>query len=286
MSRVSVATRLGLREQARRPLLIVLLVGLPFFFITRSIAATQRLPREIGLPAGGQVLTNMRDIHGAVMAAITVSFLAGLVGVFVMQSVRQADRRLVVAGFRPLEVLVPRLLVLSAASALVLVVSLAVTALSFAPKLWLAFAIANLLTGIIYAMLGALAGAVLGGLGATYLMLFGAMFDLGIVQNPMFGSGAPPTWGVLLPGYGPGRVIVDAAFSDQFHAWGALALSLGWALALAAAVLVVLRRVIAVEGAGMPSIARGLLPVVMQSDLRRRGTKAAQPQRVRHDEDG
>ncbi len=256
MSRLSVATRLGFREQIRRPLLIILLVGLPFFFITRSIAATQRLPREIVLPAG-RVLTNMRDIHGAVMAAITVAFLAGLVGVFVMQSVRQADRRLVVAGFRPLEVLVPRLLVLSAASALVLVVSLAVTALSFAPKLWLAFTIGNLLTGLIYAMLGALAGAVLGGLGATYLMLFGAMFDLGIVQNPMFGTGAPPSWGVLLPGYGPGRVIVNAAFSDQFHAWGALALSLGWALALAAAVLVVLGQVIAVEGAGMPSIARG-----------------------------
>lgn len=25
---------------------------------------------------------------------------------------------------------------------------------------------------------------------------------------------------VALPGYGPGRVIIDAAFSDHFHAWG------------------------------------------------------------------
>lgn len=139
MSRVSVATRMGLREQRRRPLLLVLLVVVPFFFITQAIARTQRLPRDIGLPAGGHVLTNMRDVHGAVMAAITVSFLAGLVGVFVMQSVRQADRRLVVAGFRPREVLAPRLLVLIAASALVLAVSLAVTALSFQPRLWPAF---------------------------------------------------------------------------------------------------------------------------------------------------
>jgi len=223
-------------------------VVVPFFFITKAIAATQRLPRVIGLPAGAQVLTNMRDIHGAVMAAITVSFLAGLVGVFVMRSVRQADRRLVVAGFRPVEVLVPRLLVLSAATAFVLAVSLAVTALSFEPNGWLAFIIGNLLAGLIYAMLGALAGAVLDPLGATYLMLFGAMLDLGIVQNPMFGTGAPPAWGALLPGYGPSRVIVDAAFADGFHAWSDLALSIGWAVALAVVVLVVLGRVVAVAG--------------------------------------
>ncbi len=247
MSRVGVATRMGFREQRRRPLLVVLLVGLPFFFITRAIAVTQRLPRQIGLPAGGHVLTNMRDVHGAVMAAITVSFLSGLVGVFVMQSVRQADRRLVVAGFRPLEVLVPRVLVLGAASALVLVVSVAVTALSFRPELWLAFVAGNLLVGLIYAMLGALAGAVVGGLGATYLMLFGAMLDLGIAQNPMFGTGSPPAWGALLPGYGPGRVIVDAAFSGRFHAWGALAVSLGWALVLVAGVMVVLGRAVTVD---------------------------------------
>lgn len=252
MNRLAVATRMGFREQVRRPLLLVLLVVVPFFFITKAISATEQLPRMIGLPAGAQVLTNMRDIHGAVMAAITVAFLAGLVGVFVMMSVHQGDRRLVVAGFRPVEVLIPRLLVLSAATALVFAVSLAVTALSFQPNGWLAFGIGNLLAGLIYAMLGSLAGAVFGSLGATYLMLFGAMLDLGIVQNPMFGTGTPAAWGALLPGYGPGRVIVDAAFADGFHAWGELALSIGWAVALAVVVLVVLGRVVAVVGHRSP----------------------------------
>jgi hypothetical protein len=248
VSRVGVATRLGFREQARRPLLLVLLVGLPFFFITRAIAQTEQLPRTITLPGGGEVLTNMRDIHGADMAAITVAFLAGLVGVFVMQSGRQADRRLVVAGFRPVEALAPRLLVLAAATTLVLAVSVAVTALSFAPKQWLAFIAGNLLVGLIYAMLGALAGAAVGALGATYLMLFGAMLDLGIVQNPMFGSGAPPGWGALLPGYGPGRVIVDAAFSTQFDAWVSLAIAVAWTVALAIGMLSVLSRLVGVNG--------------------------------------
>lgn len=245
MSRTVVATRMGFREQARRPLLIVLLVALPFFFITRAIAATEPLPRSIGLPGGGgQVLTNMRDIHGANMAAITVAFLAGLVGLFIMQSAREADRRLVVAGFRVREVLVPRAVVLTAAVALVVAVSLAVTALSFSPHIWAAFAVGTILVGLIYALIGVILGSTLGRLGATYIMLFGAMLDLGIVQNPMFGSGEPPGWGSLLPGYGPGRVIVDAAFSAQFHAWGALAVAAVWVIGLAAVANLALRRVV------------------------------------------
>lgn len=247
MSRVAAATRMGLREQARRPLLIVLLVALPFFFITRAIASTEPLPRTIGLPGGGgEVLTNMRDIHGATMAAITVAFLAGLVGLFIMQSAREADRRLVVAGFRPRDVLVPRFVVLTAAVALTVVVSLAVTALSFSPQQWWAFAAGTLLVGLIYALIGVILGSTLGRLGATYIMLFGAMLDLGIVQNPMFGSGEPPAWGSALPGYGPARVIVDAAFSADFHAWAALGVAGVWAIGLAVIAHLALRRVIGV----------------------------------------
>jgi lysylphosphatidylglycerol synthetase-like protein (DUF2156 family) len=244
MSRVAVATRLGFREQARRPLLLVLLVGLPFFFITRAIAQTERLPRAIGLPGGGTIATNMRDIHGATMATITIAFLAGLCGVFIMQSAREADRRLVVAGFKPVQAIAPRLLVLAAATALVVVVSLLVTGLSFSPEQWGWFALGNALVGLIYAALGALAGAAVGRLGATYLLLFGAMLDLGIVQSPMFGSGTPPRWAVLLPGYGPGRVVIDAGFSPGFHAWAELALGVGWTIALGFLVALLLGRMV------------------------------------------
>jgi hypothetical protein len=101
-ARVATATRLGFREQARRPLLLVLLVVLPFFFITRAIARTEPTPRLIGLPGGGEVLTTMKDVHGASMVTITVAFLAALCGAFIMRSAQRADRRLVVAGFRPM----------------------------------------------------------------------------------------------------------------------------------------------------------------------------------------
>jgi hypothetical protein len=252
MSRVVLATRLALRDQLRRPLLLVLLVGLPFFFITRAIAATEATPRIIGLPGGAEVLTTMRNIHGANMAAITVAFLAGLCGVFLMQAAQAADRRLVVAGFRPLEAVAPRAIVLTLLTLLVVATSLAVTALSFTPRAWLWFGVADLAIGLTYGSLGALAGACLGRLGATYLILFAAMLDLGIVQNPMFGSGVPETWAHFLPGYGAARVMIDGAFSAQFHAGPELALAIAWASVAVAALAFALRRIV-----GGPAFRRG-----------------------------
>ena len=240
--RVQLATRLGFREQARRPLLVVLLVVVPLLFISRAIAVTEDAPRLVGVPGGGAVLTTMRDVHGAMMAAITVAFLAGLCGAFVMRSARQADRRLVVAGYRPMEAVLPRLAVLAAGTVLVLAVSLAITSPSFTPSSWPAFAAGTLLVGLTYACLGALAGSLLGQLGATYLILFTAMLGMGILQNPMFGDGTPGGAAVVLPEYGAARVIIDAAFAPGFHAWGELALAAAWVAALGIAVALVLRR--------------------------------------------
>ena len=242
--RTLTATSMAFTDQRRRPLLLILLVIVPAYVITRSIAITQATPRRIPLPGDLVVITTMKALHGAVMAGIAIAFVAALCGVFVMQAALQGDRRLVIAGFRPGETVIARLTVLAAATALVVTVSMGVTAVSFTPASWSPFISAALLTGLIYAALGALAGALLDKLAATYLMLFLALTDLGIAQNPMFGDGSPPSWATLLPGYGPGRVMVDGAFSPSFHAAGPLAIALGWTVALTLTVGFVLRRAV------------------------------------------
>lgn len=246
--RTRVATTMGFREQLRRPLLLILLVGVPAYVVTRSIAETQPIPRQITLPGGELITTSMKELHGAVMAGTAIAFVAGLCGVFVMQSALAGDRRLVVAGFRPGETVLARLAVLAADTALVVGVSLAFTALYFSPASWPPFAGAALLIGAIYASLGALFGAVFDKLAATYLMLFIVMTDLGIVQNPMFGDGVPGRWAVLLPGYGPVRLMVDGGYSTQFHAGGELLLSLAWLAGLGVAVYELLRRAVGARG--------------------------------------
>ncbi len=237
MTRAGRAMVMAMREQRRRPLVGVLIVVLPFFFITRAIASTEPIPRVVALPGGGTVLTTMRDIHGANMAAITVAFLGGLLGVFALRRDAVAvDRRLIVAGFRPYEAVMPRLAVVAAGLAVAVAVSVAVTALSFSPVAWGAFAIGTALAALTYALVGVLLGLLIGPLGATYALLFLAMLDLGIVQNPMFGSGDPPPWAIGLPGYGACRVIIGAAFSDEALIPRDVALSVAWIAALAVAV--------------------------------------------------
>ena len=239
--RASTATRMGFREQLRRPLLLVLLLALPFLFISWSFAITEPNPRLITLPGGEQLLTTMRDIHGAIMVPITVGFLAGLVGLFVVQSALESDRRLVLAGYSPGEAIVPRLAVMVSATLVVLAVSLAVTTLDFVPESWGPFVVGNLLAGLIYGLIGALAGALVGRLGGAYLMFFLPMLDIGVAQNPMFFDGDPQGWATVLPGYGPTRVIIDSAFSQSFDAVGPLVVALLWLVGLSVAVIVLLR---------------------------------------------
>jgi len=237
IARALTATRMGFREQSRRPLLLVL----PFLFISWSFAITEPTPRLIALPGGEQLLTTMRDLHGAIMVPITVGFLAGLIGLFVVRSALESDRRLVLAGYSPGEAIVPRLAVLVSATLVVLAVSLAVTAIDFIPESWGPFVAGNLLAGLI----GALAGALVGRLGGAYLMFFLPMMDIGVAQNPMFFDGSPQGWATVLPGYGPTRVLIDGAFSQSFDAGGPLAVASVWLLALSIAVVTLLRRSLA-----------------------------------------
>jgi hypothetical protein len=241
-ARIATAIRMGAREQRRRPLLLILLVVLPAYVVSRSIAQTQATPHQIGLPGGLEIVTSMKELHGAIMAGIAIAFAAGLCGTFIMQSALAGDRRLVLAGYKPRETLLARLTILAGDTALVTAAALAATAAFFTPAAWVPFATAAVLLGLIYGALGALLGALLDKLAATYLILFGVLTDLGIVQNPMFGDGTPGKWAVLLPGYGPMRVMIDGAYSDHFHAAGQLALSLAWTAALGAAVSILLAR--------------------------------------------
>jgi hypothetical protein len=237
--------RLAFVEQLRRPLLVVFLVALPFFFITRAISVTLPIPRMVGLPGGISVATTMKDVHGGVMAAITVAFLTGLWGAFTMASARASDRRLVVAGFRPAVTIAARLSVVLAAALVAVIISVAVTALSFTPASWTWFGVGTLMVALEYGAIGALAGATVGKLSAANLMFFLPMIDAGIIQNPMFGSGTPPAWAMLFPAYGPMRVVVNASFAAQQHAGPDLLLSGAWIVVLALAVAIVLRSAMA-----------------------------------------
>ncbi len=243
-ARLRVGSRHVWREYRRNVALWFLLVGLPFFFITLSIIITPDQPVPVELVENGVreiTILSMVDLHGAIMVPITVAFLAGLAGLFVVLGSVEADRRLVIAGYRPREVLAARLGVIALAAVLVSVVSLGVTAISFEPEAWGTFAAATLMVALTYAMIGVVVGPVVGRLGGLYLMFLLPFLDAGLAQNVMF-QAAPPAWGTWLPAHGAVRMLIDGAFTPGFDETAGLLLAVGWLVAIAAAAAWVFHR--------------------------------------------
>jgi hypothetical protein len=244
LSRIATALRYGFRDYRRNTVLWVLLIGLPVVFITLSIATTPADPAPVRLVESGRSslqILSMDDLHGAIMIPITVGFLAGLAGLFVVLGSTDGDRRLALCGYRPRELLAARAGVIGFAALLATAVALGVTAFSFTPERWLTFALANILVALTYAGMGVIAGVLAGRLGGLYLMLLLPFVDIGLAQNAMFDA-APPAWGRLLPGHGAMRVLLDGAFTTSFDQTGALLLALAWLAAITTASFAVFHR--------------------------------------------
>jgi len=257
--RLTVATVLGLRQYLRNSLFVVFLVILPPAFITLSFAVTPHAPAVVSVPERGATLTpdvGMVRLHGAVMVPITVSFLAGILGLFVMLGSREADRRLVAAGYPVARLLLVRLGIIATLTTFITLLAVAVTLIDFRPPQLGMFVLINLVSALQYALLGAIAGTFLSAVTGTYLMFFAPMIDVGIVQNPMFPRDAVSWWVQLLPAYAPTDVLLDASFTDSFDATGRLLVSLLYLALLAALALLAFWCVVSPRSRALPIAAR------------------------------
>ncbi len=243
-ARLVAALRAGMREYRRNRVLWALLIVVPAVFIGLAIAVTPDKLGPVALVDGARHYTAMlseQRMRAATMVPVTSAFLAGLTGLFVVTGSAGGDKRLVLAGFRPWEVLAGRLGVIGAATVLATGIAVGVSGAWFPPRQWAVFAAANLLIALTYALIGVLVGPFTGRLGGLYLILLLAFIDVGLGQSIMFGAGAP-TWGAFLPARGASRVMIDGAFTTRFDEVSSLLLGLVWLAALTAATTVVFAR--------------------------------------------
>lgn len=157
--RVFAGVRLSTLSFFREPLNIALVLLLPALSIQIYGVSLSQFP-EVGMFATAGSLATTGRITGAVFAT---GALAGVLGLFQMISARNADRRLVISGFRPGELVVSRF-------SAVLIVSLAISAISTVTLAWLLsdtmgspfIVFSSLaLAGMVYGFLGILIGTVL-----------------------------------------------------------------------------------------------------------------------------
>lgn len=243
-ARVLAVLRAGAREYRRNRVLFALLVAVPMVFIVMAVNVTLDVPGPIELTESGQhftALLSQRRMHAATMVPVTSAFLAGITGLFIVTGSAGGDRRLVLAGYRPREVLIGRLGIIGAATVLTTFVAVAVSSAMYPPRQWAVFAGANLLIAVTYAMIGVLLGPLVSRLGGLYLILLLAFIDVGLGQSVMF-PGGPPAWGAFMPARGASRVMFDGAFTERFDPLGYLLLGLGWLAALTIATVVVFHR--------------------------------------------
>jgi hypothetical protein len=229
------ATAMGARQHLRNTLFVALLVVLPLAFITTSFARTPDVPYALLLQHGGEgALTpvGMRNLHGALMVPMTVSFLAGILGMFVMLVSREGDRRLVHAGFPAVNLLLARLVVIAFLSLAITAIAVMATLPGFVPEQVLLFFLVNLVSALQWAFLGAVVGMFLSAMSGTYLMFFAPMIDVGLLQNPMFPRGDVAWWVQALPGFRPMEVLVDASFTSTFDTGADLLIAVAYLAAL------------------------------------------------------
>ncbi|WP_136342286.1 hypothetical protein [Halapricum salinum] len=213
VARVSRAFEMGLREYARTPVLLALLLFLPVYFVGIFVYVLPASEMAITVPGDGQRVVATADLYGVLLIPLLAGLIGGIAGLFLMQAAREADGRLVLAGYHPAQVIAARIGLLVVASVVATAVGLAVLAVGYVPQSLAVFVAASVLAGLTYGLVGVLVGLVLGRLAGVYTMLFVPMFDVFFLQNPTVDD---QLWlATYLPGHAVTELAVDAGFSGS-----------------------------------------------------------------------
>lgn len=242
MSRVGVAWQMGLREYRRTTILLEILVLAPADVIVLLSLVVPTTETTFQLASGATVTASYAGVVGSLMTPVAGAIIGGITGLFVMRSTRETDERLVIAGYRPYQVILARLGMLGSIGVLVTVVSvgillaMGVIVTGFTPALLGWFALATLLAVLVYGMVGVLAGSVLDTLPGIYFMLFVPTIDLMLLQNPL--AHDRPVIATYLPGHFPMQLAINAALTGTIEieavVWSLVMLAVVTVLAMAA----------------------------------------------------
>ena len=223
--RLITGTAARLREFARRPATIVLLVVVPPLAIETYGVALESFPQLPGLAADPATVGR---ITGTLFA---VAFLSGLVGLFQVISSRRGDARLALAGY-------PRWLLLATRLITLIVVGILAAGVAMATLAWrvdvaapaLAFVVL-LTTAVLYGVIGVAVGSVLPReLEGSLVLVFVADLD-NVLSSDLYDVGAIAEFAPL---YHP-HALFEAAVRGGTLTSGHVLPLLAWVGALLAA---------------------------------------------------
>jgi len=239
---VGTAAAMTARDLMRQRLVLVLALAVPAIFFTSVFATTGERPVPITLAAGdGRVMLvderrqSLLFIGIAASALISAFFASSLI-----QRQLDANRRLVLCGYRAAELIAARLAVLLGIVAITALYTWLALGLFSSPRFPGGVLLGLMVGAFVYGCYGLLVGTLVRReLESIFAILVLVNIDAGWLQNPSYYQNAGSKWLIeVLPAHYPSQIAYLSAFtSDNLGGPVASGLAYGTALLLIAVAL-------------------------------------------------
>ena len=208
-----------LKMLLRRRIILISLIVIPVVFLTvvELTAPTRFIPfRLASLDVSVFIRESLKKIALVFFSVTSTGFLVSLLALNLVQIENEVNRRLVICGYHPFELLISNLLalllmILSIAVYIGLLIS-AFVSLRHLPM----FIFGLMLIGFVYGCYGLAIGSLIKGkLEGVFFIVMLANIDSGWLQNPMYYAEAHNNVIIrYLPAYFPSQSAIIAAFTD------------------------------------------------------------------------
>lgn len=216
--RFFISVGMHFRMLLRRKIVLLLLSVIPclFIFMVQLTSSQKDVFFQVGI-ASSKTIVKAPEVNVALIFVVlaTTGFLASFLSLNLVQQYQAINRRLVICGYHPAE------LVISGFCIMLFMILLLVVCIGTAVFLFFkpenpAYMIAGLFfAGLTYGSYGILVGTLVKGeLEGTLLVILLANIDAGWLQNPLFFSEARNKFVIqFLPAYYPSQVSIAATFT-------------------------------------------------------------------------
>lgn len=213
------AVRLWFIEMVRNKMVLLLLFILPALFYTIAwiTLSSEKIIFILGSVKGKPVVPVVQEQLGLIFIGLAATgLIASFLALTMMQRNTLAKKRLVLCGYRPVELSAAIIIVVIITTVIVSTYIALMATLFMRPAHIMGIILGYILCGYVYGSYGLLIGAILKGEleGILFIVLL-ANLDVGWLQNPIYYSGAQ-TKAVIewLPAFFPSQTTMIAAFTD------------------------------------------------------------------------
>lgn len=224
MTRTATALAATVKQFARTPVLVALLVVLPAYFVgllglvVPDAAVTATLP-------SATVETALNGAMLPMLAALAAVMVAGIAGLFLTVDTLDADGWLALSGLPARTLFAARATALAGAAVVASVAATVALSLLVSPEQPGVLLAAMAVLAVTYGFAGAVVGVALDRLAGVYVMLFGPAVDLFLLHSPL--ATDAPAFAAATPGRWAGVAAMDAALTADPN-WTALAVGVAY----------------------------------------------------------